>query len=82
VQLRSQPAQRALGLLDALRLTPEETQRRFAGTPLMRADRDGLVRSALAIAPRPLEGEARAEAEKLRGDAAEGVRLEAERALR
>jgi epoxyqueuosine reductase len=82
VQLRSLPAQRALGVVEALRLTPEETERRFAGTPLMRAGRDGLVRSALAIASRPLEGEARVEAERLRGDAAEGVRVEAERALR
>ena len=68
--------------MEALRLTPEETERRFAGTPLMRAGRDGLVRSALAVAPRPHAGEARAEAERLRGDAAEGVRVEAERALR
>lgn len=82
VQLKSQPGQRALGVVEALRLTPEETGRRFAGTPLMRAGRDGLVRSALALAPRPLEGEARAEAERLRGDPAEGVRVEAERALR
>ena len=81
VQLRSSPAQRALALEDALALTQEETERRFGGTPLMRAGRDGLVRSALAIAPRPLVGAARALAERLRGDAAEGVRVEAERAL-
>ena len=81
VQLRSNPAQRTLPLTEVLALTAEETGRRFGGTPLMRAGRDGLVRSALAIAPRPLAGLARALAEGLRGDPAPGVRTEAERAL-
>jgi epoxyqueuosine reductase len=81
VQLRSRPEQRSLPLLEALRLTPEELERRFAGTPLMRAARDGLVRSALALAPRPLEPQVRAEAERLQRDPAEGVRTEAQRAL-
>ena len=82
VQLRSNQTQRALALEDALALTPSETERRFGGTPLMRAGRDGLVRSALALAPRPLSGTARTLAERLRTDSAEGVRVEAERALR
>jgi epoxyqueuosine reductase len=81
VQLRSSPAQRALALEDALSLTHAETERRFAGTPLMRAGRDGLVRSALAVAARPLTGRARELAEQLRTDSAEGVRAEAARAL-
>ncbi len=61
VQLQARPGQRALDLADVLRLTPEEARRRFEGTPLLRAGRDGLVRSALAVAPsvdapRPVPG--------------------------
>jgi hypothetical protein len=39
------------------------------------------VRSALAVAPRPLSPEARALAERLLDDPAPGVRAEARRAL-
>lgn len=80
VQLTARREQASLSLEEALALTPEETARRFAGTPLMRAGRDGLVRSALALAPR-LEGPARALAQALLDDPAEGVRVEARRAL-
>jgi epoxyqueuosine reductase len=81
VPLRARPEQRALELTDVLRLTREEAQRRFEGTPLLRAGRDGLVRSALAVAPRPLSPEARALAQRLLEDRAAGVREEARRAL-
>lgn len=82
VQLRARPEQRALELEDVLRLTREEAQRRYEGTPLLRAGRDGLVRSALAVAPRPLPPEVRALAQRLLDDPAPGVREEARRALR
>jgi epoxyqueuosine reductase len=82
VQLRSNPAQRTLGLSDALGLTDAEARRRFQGTPLMRAGRDGLVRSALALAPRPLPAELRPAVEALRADPAPGVQAEAARLLR
>ena len=81
VQLRARPEQRALHLGDVLRLTPEEARRRYEGTPLLRAGRDGLVRSALALASRPLSPEIRALAERLLDDPAPGVRAEARRAL-
>src|SRR5438309_3648229 len=81
VQLRARPEQRTLDLEILLRLTPEEARRRYEGTPLLRAGRDGLVRSALALAPRPLSGEVRALAERLLDDRAPGVRAEARRAL-
>ena len=81
VQLQSRPEQRALQLDDVLALTREETFRRYEGTPLLRAGRDGLVRSALAVAPRPLSAAARALAELLIDDPAPGVRTEARRAL-
>ena len=81
VQLRARPEQRALDTADVLRLTTEETWRRYEGTPLLRAGRDGLVRSALAVAPRPLSEELRTIAELLAGDPAPGVRDEARRAL-
>ena len=81
VQLQARPEQRALALADVLALTPEETFRRYEGTPLLRAGRDGLVRSALAVARRPLSGAARALAERLVDDPAPGVRAEARRAL-
>lgn len=81
VQLRARADQRALEVADVLRLTHEEAWRRYEGTPLLRAGRDGLVRSALAMAPRPLPAEIRALAEDLAGDPAPGVREEARRAL-
>jgi len=81
VQLRARPKQRALDTKDVLRLTPEEARRRYEGTPLLRAGRDGLVRSALAVAPRPLSPELRTLAEPLVDDPAPGVREEARRAL-
>src|SRR5207244_3840082 len=81
VQLRARPEQRTLDLEILLRLTPEEARRRYQGTPLLRAGRDGLVRSALALAPRPLSPEVRALAERLVDDPAPGVRAEARRAL-
>jgi epoxyqueuosine reductase len=81
VQLRARGEQRALEVADVLRLTHEEAWRRYEGTPLLRAGRDGLVRSALAMAPRPLSAELRALAEDLAGDPAPGVREEARRAL-
>lgn len=43
-------SQALLTLQEALALTPAETERRFAGTPLMRAGHAGLVRTALAHA--------------------------------
>jgi epoxyqueuosine reductase len=81
VQLRAGPEQAALDPADVLRLTHEEAWRRYEGTPLLRAGRDGLVRSALAVARRPLTGELRALAERLAEDPAPGVREEARRAL-
>lgn len=81
VQLQARPGQRRLALDDVLSLTDGEMRRRYEGTPLMRAQRDGLVRSALAVAPRPLPAHAQAGAERLLGDPAEGVRVEARRAL-
>ena len=81
VQLRARPEQRALGLEDLLMLTEEDAKARFVGTPLARAGRAGLVRSALAVAPRPLSARARELAGRLRDDPAPGVREEARRAL-
>ncbi len=81
VQLRARPEQRALGLEDLLMLTEEDAKARFVGTPLARAGRAGLVRSALAVAPRPLSPRARELAGRLRDDPAPGVREEARRAL-
>ena len=64
---------------DALALTPGEARRRYEGTPLLRAGRDGLVRTALAIAPRT---EAlRARARELADDPAPGVAEEARRLI-
>jgi epoxyqueuosine reductase len=81
VQLRARPEQRALDTKDVLRLTAEEARRRYEGTPLLRAGRDGLVRSALAVSPRPLSAELRTLAEQLLDDPSPGVREEARRAL-
>jgi epoxyqueuosine reductase len=79
VQLRAQRA--GLDLGDVLRLDQAAARERFTGTPLLRAGRDGLVRSALAVAPRPLRGAVREVASRLLDDPAPGVRAEAERAL-
>ena len=59
-----------------LSLTREETWRRFEGTPLLRAGRDGLVRTALAV------GEvAAARARDFTQDPAPGVREQARQRL-
>jgi len=81
VPLRARPAQRSLSLVETLGLTVKEAEARFTGTPLLRAGRDGLVRSALAVAKRPLPAEARELVRRLLDDPAEGVRAEARRAL-
>jgi len=74
VSLRVKPE--LVALRGVLELTEASARARFEGTPLMRAGRDGLVRSALAVAPSP-----RAQAERLRRDPSPGVRIEAGRAL-
>jgi hypothetical protein len=74
VQLRARTP--SLPADEVLSLTREEARRRFEGTPLMRAGRDGLVRSALAIATI-----AREKAEALVHDPAPGVREQARRRL-
>ena len=74
VQLRARTP--SLPLTEVLSLTPAEARRRFEGTPLLRAGRDGLVRTALAVA-----NVAREQAEKLAGDAAPGVRAQARQRL-
>jgi uncharacterized protein (DUF2336 family) len=79
--LRARPEQRGLSVLETLALTPGQAKERFTGTPLLRAGRDGLVRSALAVARRPLSGPAAELARALLDDPSEGVRIEARRAL-
>ena len=74
VQLRARTP--SLPLADVLALTAAEARRRFEGTPLLRAGRDGLVRTALAVAD-----VRRADAERLAGDAAPGVRAQARQRL-
>ena len=64
---------------DALALTHEEVRRRYEGTPLLRAGRDGLVRTALAIAPRTES--LRTRARELAADPAPGVADESRRLL-
>lgn len=81
VQLQARPEQTSLVLEELLALTPVQVRARYAGTPLMRAARDGLVRSALALAKRPLAARLRMLVEALANDPAEGVRTEARRAL-
>ncbi len=81
VQLRARPEQTALSLNDILALDTATAWARYEGTPLLRAGRDGLVRSALAVAPRPLSPAARELATRLLADPSEGVRIEARRAL-
>jgi len=81
VELRARPAQKSLALEELLELTDAQARERYVGTPLMRAQRDGLVRAALAVCKKPLEGRARALAERLRDDPSEAIRIEAARAL-
>ena len=70
VQLRARTP--SLRVDDVLSLTQEEARRRFEGTPLLRAGRDGLVRTALAIG-----NVAPATARAFTRDAAPGVRAQA-----
>ena len=78
VQLRARTP--SIAVDDALALTREEARRRYEGTPLLRAGRDGLVRTALAVAPRT---EAlRVRARELIDDPAPGVAEEARRLTR
>lgn len=81
VQLRARPEQTQLEPREALSLTDASFRERFTGTPLMRAGRDGLVRSALAVLPRPVPHELEPLVRRLTDDPAEGVRVEARRAL-
>ena len=81
VPLRARREQTSLALDDLLTLDAATARARYEGTPLLRAGRDGLVRSALAVAPRPLSPGARALAARLLDDPSEGVRVEARRAL-
>jgi epoxyqueuosine reductase len=74
VQLRARTP--SLALHEVLALTAEEARRRFEGTPLLRAGRDGLVRTALAVAD-----VGRPDAERLADDEASGVRAQARRRL-
>jgi epoxyqueuosine reductase len=81
VQLRARRDQTSLEPRDALSLTDASFRERFTGTPLMRAGRDGIVRSALAVLPRPVPAELQPLVQRLTDDAADGVRVEARRAL-
>ena len=81
VSLRARPEQRGLEFADALTLTEESFRARYTGTPLMRALRSGLVRSALALLPRPVPADLVPLVARLVDDPAEGVRIEARRAL-
>ena len=74
VQLRARTP--SLPADEVLSLTGAEARRRFEGTPLLRAGRDGLVRTALAVGDIT-----RSVAEKLAADAAPGVRAQARRRL-
>jgi epoxyqueuosine reductase len=74
VQLRARTPSLEIG--EVLPLTAAEARRRFEGTPLMRAGRDGLVRTALAVGEIP-----KAEAARLAQDSAPGVRAQAQRLL-
>jgi epoxyqueuosine reductase len=74
VQLRARTP--SLSPEDVLSLTAEETRRRFEGTPLLRAGRDGLVRTALAVGD-----VSRARAAAFAVDPAPGVREQARRTL-
>ncbi len=74
VQLRAKTP--SLGVAETLSLTHAEARRRFEGTPLMRAGRDGLVRSALAVTQ-----VSQSAAQALANDPAPGVRDQARRAI-
>ena len=67
----------SLAVDDVLSLTHAEARRRFEGTPLLRAGRDGLVRTALAVAPRTPE--LHAKARELVDDPAPGIAAEAKK---
>src|SRR5262249_49329432 len=69
----------SLAVSEVLALSHAEARRRVEGTPLLRAGRDGLVRPALAIAPRT--DDLRARARELIDDPAPGVAEEARRVL-
>jgi epoxyqueuosine reductase len=73
VQLRARTP--SLPVAQVLSLTQDEARRRFEGTPLMRAARDGLVRTALAMGSVDPQDAAR-----LLHDPAPGVREQARRA--
>jgi epoxyqueuosine reductase len=70
VALRARVA--SLPASEVLALTPEEARRRFQGMPLMRAGRDGLVRTALAVTRQPEET-----LQRFASDEAPGVRAQA-----
>jgi epoxyqueuosine reductase len=74
VQLRARTP--SLHVNDVLSLTPAEARRRFEGTPLLRAGRDGLVRTALAITRQSPET-----LRKFADDEAAGVRAQAKAKL-
>ena len=71
VQLRAGTP--SLRLDEVLQLTREEAERRFNGTPLLRAGRDGLVRTAVALAPQ--------HARRFLHDDAPGVRAQARQVI-
>ena len=70
----------SIAVADALALTEDDARRRYEGTPLLRAGRAGLVRTALAVAPR--NDALRARARDLLHDPAPGVAEEARRLTR
>jgi epoxyqueuosine reductase len=70
VQLRARTP--SLHVNDVLSLTAAEARRRFEGTPLLRAGRDGLVRTALAVTRQSPET-----LRRFAGDEAAGVRAQA-----
>ncbi|HEX4381395.1 MAG TPA: tRNA epoxyqueuosine(34) reductase QueG [Myxococcales bacterium] len=74
VQLRARTP--SLHVNDVLSLTAAEARRRFEGTPLLRAGRDGLVRTALAVSQQSPET-----LRKFSEDEAPGVRAQAHSAL-
>jgi epoxyqueuosine reductase len=74
VQLRAKTP--SLAIEDVLSLTHEEARRRFEGTPILRAGRDGLVRTALAITEQAADVLA-----KFAVDDAPGVRAQAQARL-
>ncbi len=81
VELRARPRQKVLALEDVLAFTDASVRADYVGTPLMRAQRDGLVRAALAVCKRPLTGRVRELATTLLEDSCAAIREEAQRAL-